>query len=62
LAQDFTQDAIDVFGKNNEVGAVYEDAEYFGERTGLWKVEEYNLEKMLVHNYIDACAIYKKSL
>jgi hypothetical protein len=60
VAEDFAQDAIDVFEKNNEVGVVYGDAEYFGEKTGLWKVKEYNLEKMLVHNYIDACAIYKK--
>jgi len=62
LVRDFVHDAIEVFKKNKEVGVVYGDAEYFGEQTGLWKVEEYNFEKMLVHNYIDACAIYKKSL
>lgn len=62
LMKDFTQEAVDVFEKNNAVGVVYGDAEYFGERSGLWKVEEYNLKKILVGNYIDACAIYRKKL
>lgn len=60
LIKDFTEDAIAVFEKNQEIGVVYGDAEYFGEKIGLWKVEEYDLKKLLVHNYIDACAIYKK--
>ena len=62
LMKDFIQEAIAVFEKNPEIGVVYGDAEYFGEKTGLWKVDDYNLNKMLVHNYIDACAIYRKKL
>jgi glycosyltransferase involved in cell wall biosynthesis len=62
LIHDFTQDAIAVFEKNHEVGVVHGDAEYFGLKKGLWKIGEYNFEKMLVDNYIDACAIYKKTL
>ncbi|MBC7845869.1 MAG: glycosyltransferase [Flavobacterium sp.] len=60
LIKDFTQEAIAVFEKNQEVGVIYGDAEYFGEKNDIWKVDDYNLNKMLVHNYIDACAIYKK--
>lgn len=62
LAPDFVQDAIAVFEKNNDIGVVHGDAEYFGLKKGLWKIGEYNFEKMLVDNYIDACAIYKKTL
>lgn len=62
LLKDFTEDAMDVFEKDSEVGVVYGDAEYFGEKTGLWKVEEFNFEKMLSGNYIDACAVYRKEL
>lgn len=58
----FVQDAISVFETNPNIGVVYGHAQYFGEKNGLWEVEEYRLEKMLVHNYIDACAIYKKVL
>ncbi|MFV5686296.1 glycosyltransferase [Flavobacterium sp. GB2R13] len=62
LMHDFTQDAITVFDKNPEIGVVYGDAEFFGLKKGLWKIEAYNFEKMLVDNYIDACAVYKKTL
>lgn len=62
LVNDFTQEAIAVFEKNHEIGVVHGDAEYFGLKNGLWKIGEYNFEKMLVDNYIDACAIYKKNL
>jgi len=62
LIKDFTQDAIDFFEKNYEFGVVYGDSEYFGDRTGLWKVAEYDFKKILAGNFIDACAIYKKKL
>lgn len=62
LIKDFTQEAITVFEKNPDIGVVYGDAEYFGENTGLWKVAEYDFKKILVGNYIDACAIYRKKL
>lgn len=60
LMKDFAQNAIDVFDRNSEVGVVYGDAEYFGERNGLWKVDQYDFKKILAGNYIDACAIYRK--
>jgi hypothetical protein len=31
----FDKDAIAVFEKNQDIGVVYGDAEYFGEKTGL---------------------------
>lgn len=62
LMKDFTQDAITVFEKNQEVGVLYGNAEYFGEKNGIWKVAEYDFKKILSGNYIDACAIYSKKL
>lgn len=62
IEKDFTKDAIKVFENNKEVGVVYGNAEYFGEKTGIWKVDDYELDKLLVHNYIDACAVYRKNI
>jgi glycosyltransferase involved in cell wall biosynthesis len=62
LIKDFSQEAIAIFEKNQDIGVVYGDAEYFGDKNEIWKVDGYNLNKMLIHNYIDACAIYKKHL
>lgn len=62
LKEDFASSAITVFEKDSSTGVVYGDAEYFGERTGSWNVEDFDLQKMLLNNYIDACAIYKKKI
>jgi len=62
IEKNFALDAISIFKNDLSIGVVHGDAEYFGEKTGIWKVEAHNLSEVLVHNYIDACAIYKKSL
>ena len=62
VANDFAKEAIAILESNNEIGVVHGDAEYFGEKSGLWKVDEFDLTKILIGNYIDACAIYRKVL
>lgn len=59
---EFASKAIKIFEDKIEIGVVHGHAEYFGEKTGIWTIDEFNLEKVLISNYIDACAIYKKEL
>lgn len=59
---DFAENAVKILRARKEVGVVHGNAEYFGERTGIWKMSTFNLEKIVVDNYIDACAIYRKEL
>ena len=58
----FAAEAIRILDKNNSIGVVHGNAEYFGDRQGEWVIDEFNLDKLLCGNYIDACAIYRKSL
>jgi glycosyltransferase involved in cell wall biosynthesis len=60
--KDFAKNAIEILDTNGEIGIVHGHAEYFGKRTGLWEIELFDLEKILIQNYIDACAIYRESL
>jgi glycosyltransferase involved in cell wall biosynthesis len=62
IEKDFVLNAIQVFEKDPNIGVVHGHAEYFGERQGLWEVEQYDIKKILLDNYIDACAIYRKKL
>lgn len=62
VKEDYALKAIPVFIEKRNVGVVYGHAEYYGERTGIWKVDDFNLNKILNHNYIDACAIFRKGL
>lgn len=46
---------------NNNLGVVYSNVEYFGAKSGIWKAPDFDLFKLIKSNYIDACAIFRKS-
>lgn len=52
--------AINILENNATISVVYSDVEFFGEKEGLSIVEDYNLQKLMFCNYIDACAVYRK--
>jgi glycosyltransferase involved in cell wall biosynthesis len=54
--------AVEIMEADSSISVVYGDAEYFGEKKGLWKVGPFNLQKMMISNYIDACALIRKSV
>ena len=47
--------------QNPDVGVVYGDTEYFGEKTGRWTVAEFDWRPLVKNNYIDACALFRRS-
>lgn len=59
---DFVWKAVSVFNDDKTVAVVYSDAEYFGTRDGRWVVGEFNLQRLMIANYIDACAMVRKSV
>ncbi|HNP68249.1 MAG TPA: glycosyltransferase [Aequorivita sp.] len=62
IRPEFISTAIETFSKNNDVDIIYSDAAYFGEKTGRWTVGKFHFPKLLMANYIDACACYKRSV
>jgi glycosyltransferase involved in cell wall biosynthesis len=52
---------IEILDGNADIDVVYGDAEYFGDKTGRNRVPEFNLRRLLEWNYIDACAVFRKS-
>ncbi|MES2239799.1 MAG: glycosyltransferase family A protein [Bacteroidota bacterium] len=62
VEQDFICNAVKILETHNEIGVVHGDAEFFGERDGVWKIDEFNLGKIAIDNYIDACAIFRKDI
>lgn len=57
----FLHRAIAVLDHDPEVGVVYGDAEYFGDREGRWVVGPYDFKRLLRSNYIDACACIRRT-
>jgi glycosyltransferase involved in cell wall biosynthesis len=58
----YIYEGIKVLEASNEVAVVYGDAEFFGEKTGRNQVGEFNLQRIMLGNYIDACAVFRKSV
>ncbi len=53
---------IRILDANPHIGVVYGDAKYIGMRSGRWHVGSFERDRLLRWNYIDACAIYRRSI
>ncbi len=62
LRAGYIEHGIRILDANPQVGVVYGDAEYIGTRTGRWQVGPFERDQLLKWNYIDACAIYRRSV
>lgn len=62
LRPGYIEHGIRILDANPQVGVVYGDAEFMGIRTGRWHVGPFDPEQLLDCNYIDACAIYRRSI
>ncbi|MEN9548816.1 MAG: hypothetical protein RIR12_1407 [Bacteroidota bacterium] len=54
--------AIDYLELQATCSVVYSAVEFFGEKTAIWSPGEFNLQRLMLYNYIDACAVYRKEL
>ena len=62
LRDAYLNEAVGVLRENPNVGVIYADAEYFGDRSGRWQIPEFDLLSLVRYNFIDSCALYRKSL
>jgi glycosyltransferase involved in cell wall biosynthesis len=57
----FITKSIEVLDKWPNVAVVYSDAQYFGDESGVRLVGRFNMQRLMLANYIDACAVIRKS-
>ncbi len=62
IRPDYIYESIKVLDSNSQVAVVYGNAEYFGEQEGVWTIGPFNLQRLMLGNYIDACAVFRKSV
>lgn len=62
LRPSYIEHGIRILDSDPQVGVIYGDAEYIGMRTGRWSVGSFDRNKLLRWNYIDACAIYRRTI
>jgi glycosyltransferase involved in cell wall biosynthesis len=61
LHHHYLKDAIALLD-NNHADIVYGNKQYFGDQDKLIRVGDFKWDKLIKSNYIDACAVYKKSI
>ena len=62
ITPQFLIKALDIFNINHTVAVVYGNAKLFGDKSGISIPGAFNLQKLMLGNYIDACAVIKKSV
>ncbi|TAF51250.1 MAG: glycosyltransferase, partial [Oscillatoriales cyanobacterium] len=62
IEPDYITRAIAIFDANPAIGVVYGDVRYIGDKTGTLEVPEFDLNRLCIGNYIDACAVIRREL
>lgn len=62
LRPEFIKQTIVILDSNKEVDVVHGDAQLFGNKNSVWKGKPFDIAEMVLNNYIDACAGFRKSV
>ncbi len=58
----YLQEGVSLLQSNPGIGVIYTDGEYFGERVADGMCRNFDLFSLIMGNFIDACALYRKEL
>ncbi|HWK56130.1 MAG TPA: glycosyltransferase family A protein [Ureibacillus sp.] len=61
VSVDFIYEAINILDNHPLYTVVYSDGEYFDAKEGPWIIGEFNLQRLMLWNYMHAMAVYRKS-
>jgi glycosyltransferase involved in cell wall biosynthesis len=61
IADSYLEKAVTLLESNQQLGIVYCEAEYFGDRQGTWPLPEYKFPDILVDNMIFCSGLFRKS-
>jgi len=61
LRPEFIKETIAILDSNHQIDVVFGDAQLFGNKDSVWKGKTFDISEMVLNNYIDACAGFRKS-
>lgn len=56
----FISQTIAILDSNDTIDVVFGDAQLFGNKNSVWKSKPFDIAEMVLNNYIDACAGFRK--
>lgn len=57
----YIEKAVNILESDSKIGIVYSEAEFFGEKSGRWKLNKYKFPNILYKNVIFCSALFRKS-
>ena len=60
ISNQYIEQAFEVLKNDQGIKVVFCKAEFFGRKTGLWKLKEFSLKKLATDNMIFSCAMFRK--
>lgn len=62
IKSEYISKSLKILDANPSIGVVYGDVEFIGEERGIITVSDFDMPKLLLENYIDTCAIFRKKV
>ena len=62
ISIDYIKKSVKILNNDKSIGVVYSDLHHFGKLNDILKLPDFIPERFLSVNYIDACAVYRKSI
>lgn len=62
ITKEYVYKAIEVLDNNEDITIVYCDYTLMGEETGIKVAGPFNLQRLMLGNFIDNCSVYRRSL
>lgn len=60
IDETYVEKAVNIIESNKKIGAVYCEADLFGEKSGKWNLPQYSFDKMLLDNIVFVTALFYK--
>ena len=61
VSLELIDEAIAILDSRSEYAVVYSDGEYFGAKEGTWTIGEFNLQRLMLWNYMHASAVFRRT-
>lgn len=62
ITPEFVYKAIKILDEQKDVSVVYCNSILFGESSGIRIAGEFNLQRLMLNNFIDNCSVFRKSM
>jgi len=60
IGKTYLEDAVQILDTQPDIGIVFCEAEFFGDRIGKWELPDYSLQDILALNMIFCCAMFRR--